>query len=314
MTESELINSLRSGDIHNQYLLIGDEPILIDRAVNTIKETLGVEESFNVDRFSLPDVTIDDIISRLFLTPFNAMTRLLVVKNLESVANRGLEDFADAVHRTRSGNCLILTYQLKKDDRHQESVVKKLAAVFSGATCVFLKPGRDEIRKWIHTKIRRDGLNLDGTVVDYLEEEFSNDITGLKNEFEKIENYLHEAGSIGTESAKDLARGLCNFDRYHMANAFLNGRPEVLRIFEELQPYLATNAILVDALTRGIINRARGKVNSLQISRSTLQEMLQELVAVDRKIKTSSIFTRLLMELFILHNAGTFRNGATYGR
>lgn len=314
MTEGQLTDSLRSGDIHNQYLLIGDEPILIDRALNTIKETLGVEDSFNLDRFSLPDVTNEDIISRLYLIPLNSTRRLLVVKNLENVTNRDLGDFADAVNRTRSGNCLVLTYLLKKDNRHHESVVKRLAAVFPRAGCVFLNPGRDEIKKWIQSKIRRDGLNLEDAMVDYLEEEFNNDITGLKNEFEKIENYLHEAGSIGAESAKDLARGLCNFDRYHMANAFLNGRHEVLRIFEELQPYLATNAILVDALTRGIISRARGGVNSLKISRSTLQEMLQELIAVDRKIKTSSIFTRLQMELFILYNAGTFRNGARYGR
>ena len=314
MTERQLTDSLQSGEIHNQYLLIGDEPILIDRALNTIKETLGVDESFDLDRFSLPDTTIEDIISKLFLMPLSSMRRLLVVKNLENVASRDLDDFADAIKHTRSGNCLILTYQLKKDNRHHESIVKRLAALFPSAECVVLKPGRDEIKKWIQAKIRRDGLNLDGAMVDYLEEEFNNDVTGLKNEFDKIENYLHEAGSIGADSAKDLARGLCNFDRYHVANAFLNGRPEVLKIFEELQPYLATNAILVDALTRGIIGRARGRVNSLQISRSTLQEILQELIAIDRKIKTSSIFTRLLMELFILHNAGTFRNGATYGR
>jgi len=309
-----LTDCLRSGEIHNQYLLIGDEPILIDRALNTIKETLKVEESFDLDRFSLPDVTIEDVMAKLFLAPLNSEKRLVVVKDLENVTNRDLEDFAYAVKQARSGNCLILTYQLKKDNRYHESAVKRLAAVFPRAECVILRPGRDEIKKWIQAKIRRDGLNLDNTMVDYLEEEFNNDITGLKNEFEKIENYLHEVGSIGMDGAKDLARGLCNFDRYHLANAFLNGRPEVLQIFEELQPYLATNAILVDALTRGMISRARGKVNSLQISRSMLQEMLQELIFVDRKIKTSSAFTRLLMELFILRNAGTFRNGATYGR
>jgi DNA polymerase III delta subunit len=314
MTERQLKDSLKSGEIQNQYLLIGDEPILIDRALNTIKETLRIEESFDLDRFSLPDATIENIISKLFLMPFNSKKRLLVVKNLESVANRDLDDFANAVKRSRSGNCLILTYQLKKGNRYYESALKRLAAIFPGAECVVLMPERGAIRKWIQSKIRRDGLNLNGAMVDYLEEEFNNDITGLKNEFEKIENYLHEAGSIGTNSAKDLAQGLCNYDRYHMVDAFLNGRSEALRIFEELQPYLATNAILVDAVTRGVISRARGRVDSLQASRSTLQEMLEELTVVDRKIKTSSIFTRLLMELFILHNAGTFRNGAVYGR
>jgi DNA polymerase III delta subunit len=175
-------------------------------------------------------------------------------------------------------------------------------------------PERNEIRKWIQSKIRRDNLNLDNTMVNYLEEEFSNDITGLKNEFDKIENYLHEAGSINSTNMRDLAKGLCDFDRYQVVNAFLDGHAGALRTFEEFQPYLQTNAVMVDAMTRGIVSRARGRAKTLRTSKEALQEVLEQLIVVDKKIKTSSIFTRLLMELFILHNAGTFRNGASYGR
>jgi DNA polymerase III delta subunit len=63
-----------------------------------------------------------------------------------------------------------------------------------------------------------------------------------------------------------------------------------------------------------MVSRARGKGKSIQVSKTALQDVLGQLIGIDRKIKTGSIFKRLSMELFILHNAGTFRNGASYGR
>jgi DNA polymerase III delta subunit len=314
MTQRQFNESLKKGEIHSHYVLLGYEPILIDRAVNTIKEMVKVEESFDLDRFSLPDTAIADIAARLYLMPINSKQRLLVVRNLEEVTEGELQDFADLAKRNKSGNCLVLSYQMKKGFKSYKNVLKKLTAIFPEAEVVLIMPERNEIRRWIQSKIRRDALNLNSAMVDYLEEEFGNDITGLKNEFEKIENYLHEVGSIDPANMKDLAKGLCDYDRYQVVNTLLDGRREALHKYEELQPYLPSNAVLVDAFTRGVVSRARGKGKSIQVSKTALQDVLGQLIGIDKKIKTGSIFTRLSMELFILHNAGTFRNGASYGR
>ncbi len=314
MTERQLKESLNKSEIHNQYMLVGAEPILIDRSLKLIKEALKAEEPFDVDRFSLPDATIEDILGKLLLMSLSSKKRLLIVEDLEEVSSRELDDFATAVNRTNSDNCLALTYEVSKSMRNYESILRKLAVLFPKAECVIHVPERNEIKSWIRSRIRRDNLGLDDSLVTYLEEEFSNDITGLKNEFEKIENYLEEIGSIRASEMKDLSKGLCDFDRYKVAYAFVDGRPETLEMFEELQPYIPSNAVMVDAMTRSIINRARNRVRTLQASRASLQEILDQLIAVDRKIKTSSSFVRLLMELFILHNAGIFRNGVSYGR
>ena len=314
MTQRQLNESLKKGQIRNHYVLVGYEPILIDRAVNTIKETVKVEESFDLDRFSLPDSTVADIAAKLYLTPINSKQRLLVVKNLEEVSAGELQDFADFAKRDTSGNCLILTYLLKKGKDKYKSVLKNITTAFPEAEVVLIMPERNEIRRWIQSKIRRDSLNLDNAMVSYLEEEFGNDITGLKNEFEKIENYMYEVGSIDSGKMRDLARGLCDFNRYQVADTLLDGRAEALCRYEELRPYLASDAIMVDAFARGVVKRVRGKGKTVHASKAALQDVLAQLIVVDKKIKTSSIFTRLLMELFILHNAGTFRNGASYGR
>jgi len=314
MTERQLKESLSGGQVRNLYLLVGNEPILIDRASKAIKDTLRVEESFDTDVFSLPEATLEDIVAKSFLMPFQSARRLLVVRNLERVSRRELNDFAEAISRNSSGNCMVLTYQIDKEVRSHKDVLKKLSAMFPHAECVVLVPDPGSVRKWIQAKIRRDNLALDDSMVDYLEEEFNDDITGLKNEFDKIENYLHEAGDINKEGIRNLSKGLCNLNKYQMVDSFLNGRSDVLRIFEELQPYLPTNAILVDALTRGILNRACRKDGVIQPNRKALVDVVAQLIMVDRKIKTSSVFARLSMELFILQNAGTLKNGVSYGR
>lgn len=314
MTEKQLKESLNGGQIRNQYLLVGDEPLLVDRALKTIKDALRVEESFDTDIFSLPDVAIEDIIAKSFLMPFQSQRRLLVVKNLESVSSRELNDFAETLSRNSSGNCMVLTYEPNKEVGIRRDILRKLQAMFPRAECVAIVPEPGSVKKWIQAKIRRDNLLLDESMVNYLEEEFNDDITGLKNEFAKIENYLHEAGGIDKEGIRDLARGLCNIDKYQITDSFLDGNTDVLRVFEELQPYLPTNAILVDALTRGILNRAGRKGGVVMANRKALVDMVAQLISVDRKIKTSSFFTHHAMELFILQNAGSLENGVSYGR
>jgi DNA polymerase III delta subunit len=314
MTERQLNESLSGGQIRDQYLLVGDEPLLIDRALKTIRDAIRVDESFDVDVFSLPDVSLEDIVAKLFLMPFHSARRLLIVRNLEDASARDLNDFAQTISTNNSGNCAVLIYRLDKDARSQRDTLKKLPVMFPRAECVVIMPEPGSVRKWIRAKIRRDNLTLDDSMVDYLEEEFSDDITGLKNEFEKIDNYLHEAGAIDKEGIRNLARGLCNCDKYQMVHSFLNGGCDVLRLFEELQPYLPTNAILVDTLTRGILNRARRKDGVIQSNRKALVDVVAQLILVDRKIKRGSFFGRHAMELFILQNAGTLNNGVSYGR
>ena len=244
----------------------------------------------------------------------NSKSRMLIVKNLEDVNGHDLDEYAKTINCRGFANCLVMIYMLKKDSKSDKELKEKLTKLFPAATHVDFGFARNEIKQWIRSKVKRDNVNLDDAMMDYLEQEFSNDITGLKNEFEKIENYLEEVGSMDKEKMRDLVKGLCDFDRYQVANAFLSGRPGALRMFEEQLPYLPKYAMMVDSLIRVILQRACGKGNTLQARTTRLQAMLEQLIVIDRKIKTSSIFTRLFMELFILHNAGTFKNGASYGR
>ena len=314
MTEGQLRKSLADGEISNQYLLIGDEPILIERAFNTIKDALKVEESFDFDSFSLPESELDEIMAKLFLMPFVSGQRLILVKGLGDITDGELEDFAAAISNSKSKNCLVLVYKFDKETTWKKRKMADLDKLFPNTNRVLVGTEQGKVRKWIQSAVNRDNLKLDRTMVTYLEQEFGNDVTGLKHEFDKISNYLHEAGDIDPDGMRDLAKGLCDLTKYQMADAFMKGSAEAFQIFEELLMNSTEYASWVDALARQMVNRARRKDGVTHTNRTALVDVVSQLALIDRKVKTSSIFERLSMELFILRNAGVFKNGVLYGR
>jgi len=312
MNGRELRELLKNGKVYNQYLLIGTEPLLIDNAVRTIKDTLKVDVSFDYDVFYISEVPIEDVISKLYLSPFASERRLVVIKNLEELDSRELATFAEVLGDVQSNNCLVMIYTISKEYQRYDNY-KRIVAKFPKAKYVTFIPDEKLIHKWIVAKIEKDNLDFSTSMIHYLEDEFGNDITGLKNEFEKIENYLAEAKTLDPESMKDLAKGLCDFNKYQLIDTFLEGKPETLACFEELSPYLRSYAEIVDALTRGLISYIQRKGSAKQSVSSALKDILAEVVTIDRKVKTSSYFVHLILELFLLQRLHLFRKGAGYG-
>lgn len=313
MNDKELRRLLKRGKISHRYLLLGDEPLLIENAVRDMRITLKVDESFDLDTFIASEAQIEDIMSKFYLTPFGSTQRLIVLKNLEELDSRTLANFAKIINSTTARNCLVMTYVVKKDERRPDSLNRKLTELFKNAQCVTFQYDRDKIREWITKRIERENLDLSPSMIEYLEDEFTHDVTGLKNEFAKIENYLHEAKTLSTESIKDLAKGLCDFDKYRIVDTFLEGRKNTLELYEELMPYIRSNAEIVDALTRGLINYCQRKRNIFAKDSASIQPILDEIITIDRKVKRSSHLANLMLELFFLRNAHFFRKGAIYG-
>ncbi len=314
MNEREVRELLKKGEVYNQYILIGDEQLLIDNTVRTIKDASKVNESFDLDTFFISETPIEDIMSKFYLTPFASTRRFIIVKNLEELDYRALTNFAKFMNSTSSKNCLVMTYRVKKSEKKFDKVYKKIAGLFKNAKGVASCPNKALIHKWIISKVKRDNLNLSPSTIRYLKDEFSNDITGLKNEFEKIENYLYEAKTLDTDSIKDLAKGLCDFNKYQIVDAFLKGEGDSIKLLEELRPYLRSYAEIVDALTRGLVFYTQRNRDAFRFSKKSITSILDEIIKIDRRVKKSSYFANLMLELFFLKNANLFRKGAMYAR
>lgn len=309
MNDSDVRKQLKQGKIHNQYVIVGDEPLLIDNTVHAIKTALKVDESFDCDTFSASEVAVSEIIGKLYLMPFASTRRLITVKNLEELDRKALEKFAHTINSTGSRNCLVMTYYKDKTKKKYDSTQKQLPELFTKAHLVTFQHDKTLVRQWVAARTKRTQLNLSPELMQYLEDEFSSDITGLKNEFEKIENYLEETKTMNMTDMQDLAKGICDFSKYQVANSFLDGKRETLQRFEELRPYLKSIAEMVYALTR----RSLSYVQRNRTQRTVIAKMLEQMSEIDRKVKQGSHFGNLMLELLFLRYGPLFRKGAFYG-
>ena len=312
MDEKDVRINVKNGKIHSLYILINSEPLIMEKTIEMIEKHLNIERSFDYDTFSLPETPLDDILSKLYSTAFTSSRRFIIARNLEELDQNSLTEFAHAISRARFPNCLVITYRYAKNERKIKTIEKKLQDIFATAHCVTYRSEKNQVRNWIAAKVRKDKLPLSTEMMRYLEDEFSNDITGLKNEFDKIENYLAEKSTISSEHMQDLAKGLCDFNAYQMIDGFLKGHTQALTLFEELQPYLRRYTEIVGALTWGIMNHAQHAYSFLR-NGTMLRRILDEITDIDISFKSGSQFSPIKLELFFLRNSRVFRKGAAYG-
>jgi DNA polymerase III delta subunit len=312
MNDNAVRAQVQQGEISSQYILIGAEPLIMEKTIEHIEQNLHIDRTFDYETFSLAETPIEEVLSKVYSTAFSSSRRLIVAKNLEELDTASLTEFADTINEVKTGNCLVMLYRLSKDEKKVRSVEKKLEGLFVNARCVTYRSDKNQVRNWIEAKVRKDNLPLSTAMMRYLEDEFSNDITGLKNEFDKIENYLSETSSISTSHIQDLAKGLCDFNAYQMIDSFLKGNANAVTLFVELQPYIRAYPEIVGALTWRIMYNAQHAYSVLRTG-TMLRRLLHEVADLDKSVKTGSLFVQTKLELFFLKNARVFKKGAVYG-
>ena len=305
-------DSVEKDTIYPRYILIGTETLIMDRTIESIREQSKIDVSFDYDVFSIPETPFEEVLTKLYSTAFASPRRLIVTRNLEELDQKNLLEFARLIENTPKQNCLVMTYVLPKESRKHRNTIKTLKGTFKTAHCIVHRSDQNQVHEWIATKVKRDKLPLSNTLMRYLEEQFNNDITGLKNEFDKIENYLAEVPSIDRARMQDLAKGLCDFNVYQIIDGFLKGKRNSLILFEEIQPYLRSYLEIVGALTWGLMYHAL-RDRSILSNAAALLRMLSQIDEIDKGIKSSSYFSQIKLELFFLKNAQSFRKGAVYG-
>ncbi|MEO0185471.1 MAG: DNA polymerase III subunit delta [candidate division WOR-3 bacterium] len=309
MMEKEFKEQTRKKVLYNHYFLVSEESLLINNAINDIKQALNVDESFDFESCSVQEYEYPDLVNKILTAPFASSRRVVVLKNIEKESHNNLKEFALMLGRVPSSTCLVMVYQMDKKGRHGRGGddYKKILELFPDAHCVILSPDETTIHKWIVKKMESLGIRGCSDIVNYLKEEFSDDITGLKNEIQKIENYLFQAKQLGLGEVKEISRGLSDYDVYHMANDFFQHRHKAIEQFVELKPYIRTPAIVIDAMGRLLRNHA------LRSDDKSFRYLAAELLRIDSRLKTGSDFVDTMLEIFIIKNLGVLSKGVIYG-
>ncbi len=301
----------RKNTEYNHYIILSDEQILIDNIINDLKKNLKINESFDFETCSINDYEYSDIINKIFTAPFVSAKRMLVLRNIEKTKLNELKEFADMMKVVPPTCCLIMVYYAGKNLSLKKLLedFKRMCEIFPNAKSIVLMPDDKTVYRWIMKKMDAIGLKNRHEIIDYLMEVFSDDLSGMKNEIQKMENYFYQTRQMGLNELKDLSPGLTDYDIYHIAHDFFQKKMETLNEFIKIQPYLRTPLILIDALARVLCNYAKKSKDG-----RTIQQISTELLRISNRVKTGSDFAELNLEIFFIKNLGGINKGALYGK
>ncbi|MEO0095322.1 MAG: DNA polymerase III subunit delta [candidate division WOR-3 bacterium] len=296
---------------YDHYLVLSDEPLLVGNLINDIKKRLKIDESFDFDSCSIQEYEYPQIINKIFTAPFVSPKRMMVLRNIEKKTIEELKEFATMLGRVPDSCCLVMVYlnDKKYTSKQLAENFKKICKIFPQAHVVELLPDSNTIYRWIMKKMENLGLKDRHEIANYLVEEFSDDISGLKNELQKIENYLYQARQLGLYELKDISHGLTDYDIYSVANNFFQRRRESIVQLISLQSYLRKPVVLVDALGKVLCNyQKKFKIEKV------IRQISDDLFYIDKRAKSGSDFVELLMEVFFIKNLGYTCKGVIYGK
>lgn len=311
MTEKELKQELKKGQVASRYLLVGDEPLLMENAVTAIKEALGIKAELDLEIHSAAELNLEEIVPRLYMNSLLASRRLFVIKNLEELDEGELKNLAAAAGTGSLPNCLIMMYRSQKEDNNFTRTATRVAGFFPQTECVVFAPEKHKVREWITRRSQRQQMGLTPQMISYLEEEFETDVTGLKNELDKIENYLYEHKSLTPADIHDLAVGAGALNPMRFTDDFFRGQASTLRNFEDCRLYLEKNDY--PGLVYGLAWRLLKLADRFR-DRAAIVSLLDELLTLDRKIKTGSWFIDVYFELLLEQKWQLFGKGDGYGQ
>jgi DNA polymerase-3 subunit delta len=192
-----LRRSLARGETAPVYLVHGNEPLLIDRAVEMIGRVAAEGDPSGVNRQLFPGEESDgrEVALAAAAYPMLGTKRLVIVREPEKLGDTAS---LEAYVRNPSPTTVLVLVSSKPDFRLKFfQAVKEKAVVIECKT-----PYDDRIGAWIEAEVGNTGKSIDAEGAELLRLSVGNSLAELSNELEKLYTYVGERKAI---DAADVA-------------------------------------------------------------------------------------------------------------
>ena len=168
------------------YLVAGEEDLLRDEAVATLKAALlGEGGDFNFDVFYGDEAAGNDILTCALEVPVFADRRVVLVKNAEKISAREADVLLPYLAAPVQATTVIFV-STKLDGR-----LKFSQALGRAAVTIDCSPLRDvQLGPWVSRDAQRLGLKLDEKAVGVLKETSGGSLYAVRRELEKLASYI----------------------------------------------------------------------------------------------------------------------------
>jgi DNA polymerase III subunit delta len=201
MKPEEFSRVVEKGDFGPLYLLYGDEPYLVERAVKRLLERAvdpGFRD-FNLNVFYGNECKGEEVFGAAQTLPMFAQLRVVLVKKGGDLSAGAMEILLGYLQDPSPSTCLVL--QAEKIDGR-----KKFFAEFKkrGELVEFKRPYENQLTPYVRDEVRAAGKKIDPAAAELLGYLVGNNLQELVSQIEKLCVYCGKQEVIGVAEVKAI--------------------------------------------------------------------------------------------------------------
>jgi DNA polymerase-3 subunit delta len=328
-TTDTLEASLKRGKFSTLYLFHGEESFLIDEALHMLVNA-AIDESqraFNLDVVSANDVDARDIVARASAFPMMADRRVVVVRDVERLAERDMELLRHYVETPSATTCLVCTAAKADMRRKLFTTIKK-----NGVAIEFKELYENQLPSWIDQRVRKRKGTITPEAAKLVAAYVGSSLRDIENELEKLFLYLGGRTEITADDVATVVGFTREYNVFELQKAvgeknlrraaailerILDAGERLPLLISVLTSYFATLWKMADLRKRGVAERdlaAEVRVNPYflreyldVLRRYSLQEIemaFEHLVTADEQSKSTGSDPKQIMHLLLVRLTG----------
>jgi len=282
----QFFDSIKLGLVSPVYLFYGNEPLLLDEAVNSLRRLLVPEgDDWNTEFFYGDSVSVDEVVNSASTAPFFSARRLIVVKNIPWLSSKNedgkdddLAPLLSYLESPSNDSCLVLTIRGPVDKR------RKLVSAITkaGRVVEFVVPTGSQLNIWLERRFHRAGKKASGEVIHYLTLVAGENLAFLSMEVDKLCLYCSQKQDINIEDAKQVV-----------------SKSSLLSIFDMLDAVSARQGTLAVELYREMVHQGEAEQKILVMLAKQLRDMLAVQSMLDQGYRQGDIAKELGLHPYV---------------
>ena len=330
LSRSEFEQNLRLKKFSPIYLFYGKEDLLIEEFVDLIIQQALDEnsKSFNLDIISNGNIDAKDLVSLISAYPLMSPHRVVIVKDIERVANK--EFLLPIIERPVSSTIAVFITE-KPDFR-----LKLYKAIQeNGVVYEFKQLYDNEIQDWIKNKVASSGKSISIEAIQLIQSVVAKSLREIQNEIDKLLIFVGDKDAIDINDVATVVGLSRRFNIFELQKAIgkrdmstaleilenmLNAGEDPIGIVVMLTKYFQKMLLIWEYLDQRIKKEEliqllhlspqqlyflEDEINSARMfSPREIQRNFSVLLATDEKLKSTDVDVKLLLTLMIYHLIG----------
>jgi len=234
MPLKKLSSEVRAGKIAPYYYLFGDERYLITKAVSILTKKLmqsGMGD-FNLDKLSMTENSMENVLSSAYMLPMMADKRLIIVRDAEKIKEKDSALFLNFMENPVETSCIVFISNKDKVDQRLKffSRFKK-----KGQVLEFKPLYESKLPYFINEEVKSLNKIIAGDAVSLLIRNVGNNLFELEAELKKIALGIGEKKLIEVKDVKEYSSDVRRNTVFEFADSIGNKNlKESLRILKKM--------------------------------------------------------------------------------